>query len=360
MKTRYTSIELLRIVAMFLIVQSHFVFHGYRQICGGDFSDISNPLNEVLCRVMFTGNIGNVIFMIITGFFLCDSEKVSLKKLLRVVIQVFFYSVFCYFGYQYIYTNGNFSIKEAFIAVTPLIHSTYWYFTSYVLIYIFHPYLNLVIKNTNQKKLCTFIAIMMVVWGFIPALLRINVAGSDFLTFVLFYYIGGFLRRYYIVNKGFIVSSNSVDVDLPYNSKQNRAIFLVCLLIWILIAVPAFFFGPIAMGRLNRFTNIGSPLTIALSVSLFLLFLNITSIVSSKAINKVASCVGGVYLLHDNPYVRSILYTDILHLDRFVDSNSMFLYTITLIIVVFVLCLAIEFIRKAIYDYLEGAVVSEV
>ena len=86
---RNSNIELLRILAMLLIVQSHFSVHGYMEMVNGNLCSIGNGLNRFLLTAITTGNIGNGLFMLITGYFLSQSTSFRIRRFFRVVIQVF-------------------------------------------------------------------------------------------------------------------------------------------------------------------------------------------------------------------------------------------------------------------------------
>lgn len=359
---RSSNIELLRILAMFLIVQSHFAFHGYwTDVCHGDWGVINNLLNQSLLRSMITGNLGNIIFMLITGFFLCKSDKLIIRKLLSVIIQVFTYSIVCYFVYTIGYGSSVFHFKDIFKAATPLIHDTYWYFSAYVLIYLFHPFINRLINNISQKEFGFLILTMAIVWEFIPTFLNLNFGSSSFLNFLFFYFIGAYFRLYYTIGKGFECGNESCQEKTSscirqvyyWQPAQNRIIVLICCLLWFGFGVLQTMVPATNNIRLFRFVLMGYPLAILLSVSLFVLFLNWTSIKPSRTINTIAACTGGVYLLHMNPYVRTILYTNIFHVEKYIESYGMYAYTLVFVLTTFFVCVIVEFIRKQLYNLIE-------
>lgn len=340
MKVRNTNIEWLRIIAMFLIVFSHFSCHGYSEM--GGVKIITNVFNLSYLKLTFTGNLGTGLFMIITGYFLCTSSKVKTSRLLSVVIQVFTYSLLCYIIYTIMYGGGHFRPKEIFVALTPLIHETNWYFSAYVLIYLFHPHLNRLILNLNRQELRNLIVLMAIVWGVIPVFFFVKFNRTDFLFFSMMYFIGAYMRLY---------------PDGRYAKSYKKALFL-SVLAWIFIASMPIWTTKQISDLASLFYLNGSPLVIILSSSLFLLFLNKNEISYSSFINTVAACTGGIYLLHENPYVRSILYTDIFHLERYMKSDLMSLFTIGFVVLTFVVCAVIEFIRKSVYEVAEKVIIK--
>ncbi len=85
-KNRQSNFELLRIIAMLMIVAHHLVVHGVTQVSysSGTF------VNKIFASFLQPfGQIGVALFFMISGFFLCQKEKVSVKK---VALEAAFYS----------------------------------------------------------------------------------------------------------------------------------------------------------------------------------------------------------------------------------------------------------------------------
>ena len=86
---RQTGIELLRLLAMFGIVLSHWGGHGSWELT----SDNVNFINKVFLQLtQYFGEIGNCIFVMITGYFLATRDTINTKGLMRVVKDVKFYA----------------------------------------------------------------------------------------------------------------------------------------------------------------------------------------------------------------------------------------------------------------------------
>lgn len=78
-QARNSSIELLRIVTIILIIFHHFNIHGIWAM-EESHSLLSSWQMFVSCMTGWGGNVGNEIFMIITGYFMITG-KVHWKKL---------------------------------------------------------------------------------------------------------------------------------------------------------------------------------------------------------------------------------------------------------------------------------------
>lgn len=67
-KTRNSSIELLRIISMLMIILSHCCIHGLDSLSSKYF------INNFFTTVFFLGNLGVIIFMLITGYYTIESK----------------------------------------------------------------------------------------------------------------------------------------------------------------------------------------------------------------------------------------------------------------------------------------------
>lgn len=81
MKRRVSKFELLRIIAMYLIVLHHAVFHGILTV--SPVEQLRYPLTVTLSIILeMGGKIGVFIFVLITGYFMINS-KISIGKILK-------------------------------------------------------------------------------------------------------------------------------------------------------------------------------------------------------------------------------------------------------------------------------------
>ena len=76
---RNTNIEILRIIAILLIVISHDSVHNVTNV-----KEVSFGINKILLQMMTLGNLGSELFMLITGYYLINSSKVKLSKLINL------------------------------------------------------------------------------------------------------------------------------------------------------------------------------------------------------------------------------------------------------------------------------------
>lgn len=91
---RQSNFELLRIVAMVLILLFHYVYNSEFELKTSNFC-----LNKCVLRSLgFGGKLGVELFVLITGYFL--SKKCSgARGAVRFLLQVSFYGVLTYYVY---------------------------------------------------------------------------------------------------------------------------------------------------------------------------------------------------------------------------------------------------------------------
>ena len=93
-ETRNSNIEILRIIAIIMIIISHYCI----QVINEDMPATNNTFsitNKIICDSLTLGDIGVDIFIIIFGFFY-DKNKLRLNKIINLILQVLFYSLGIY------------------------------------------------------------------------------------------------------------------------------------------------------------------------------------------------------------------------------------------------------------------------
>ncbi|WP_415338254.1 hypothetical protein [Clostridium perfringens] len=94
----------------------------------------------------------------------------------------------------------------------------------------------------------------------------------------------------------------------------------------------------------------GNRLPIAIcSISLFLVFKNLR-VKSNKFINTISATTFGIYLIHDNTYVRPFLWNNILKNSEYLNSNFLVIHAIVSITIVFIICSIIDYLRKKLIE----------
>ena len=142
-KVRNSSIELLRIIAMVMIIFHHFAVHG-----GYTWDTTTNLIPRMWINfISMGGKVGVNVFVLITGYYLITSkESIKLDKVLKLVGQLVFYSVGIYLVFV-LTGKFDFSIITLIKRCLPITFIQWWFASTYFVLYIFHPYINKLLNS---------------------------------------------------------------------------------------------------------------------------------------------------------------------------------------------------------------------
>ncbi|MGL4862403.1 MAG: acyltransferase family protein [Cetobacterium sp.] len=90
-KERSSNFELLRIFAMVLIVTHHYSIHG-----NWEFNEVISMSKLYIQFLSIGGKLGVNLFIMITGYFMCDSNY-RVQTIKKIAIQTWVYSSFIYY-----------------------------------------------------------------------------------------------------------------------------------------------------------------------------------------------------------------------------------------------------------------------
>lgn len=173
-KQRATGPELLRIVAMILIVVSHASCIG-----SGIWEQQGSLRSFLLLNLYYAGSVGVAAFAMLTGYYM-HSSGFRLRGICKIVMQTLFYSLICYI--IYVISGGVVHGKELLKAFLPITTGQYWFVTAYVGLMLLTPFINMLLRLLSLKYVFLFSAILFVVNFICPSgiiqLMYLYVAGS--------------------------------------------------------------------------------------------------------------------------------------------------------------------------------------
>lgn len=326
-KVRNSNIEVLRIISIILIVISHYSVHN-----GIRYNDMTIGLNRFILEISMLGNIGTIIFVSISGYFLIDTNRIKLEKILKLLMQIMFYSITIYI-ILVLMNKKDFSIVSLLKNCLPITFKKYWFASTYFILYLFTPFINKFIKNLSRNEHLEYIILSLFIFSILNTLTGQDYYGNELVQFIIFYSIGSYMKLY------------------PDNKLNNNSvkIFIVSA---ILIAISIITMDLLGAPFANHSTYLlkrTSLLTIAISTSLLSIFSQKKPF-SNKIINDISSCTFGIYLISDNCYMRAILWKDIFKNSNFISSNYLLIHMILTILIVITSCIIIDKIRKEILE----------
>ena len=304
---RNSNIELLRIVSMGLIILFHFSVHGPWPEDGVLASDIAVGV------LAFGGKLGVNCFVLITGYFMTRSS-VRVASVLRVVLETWFYS----FGLLALFaaTQPELVTPERLEkALLPLVSGEYWFMTNFVALMVLSPFLNLLFGRLSPVGKSRLAAIGFVMISVLPTLTTFNPLGSDLLWFFYLYLMGGWLREH--MEAGATVDVLAPRGPLPWLDPARLTLHVGAvpltvasvLVSWGAIALICCAQAWFGFDRVNAQYPVWQYMipTFLASVGLLAAFAS-WKMPPTPAVNALAKCALGVYLIHDNPFVRAWLW----------------------------------------------------
>jgi hypothetical protein len=345
-KKRNSNYELLRITSMFMIVIYHIIVHS------SILANTAGMIHYILTFIEAILIVHVNSFVLVTGYYQCKSNF-KFKKLVALNNQVWFYRVaICVALILFnVITLSRVDIIRNFM---PIDLGFYWFIDIYMLLYCISPFLNILINKMDQKTFRKLLVACFIIICLIPSVTRqqavSNNSGYSLANFIFLYFIGAYFRIYKIEIWEF----------LKINSLKLKQLIYFGLFTLMLTINFAFYIlgcnllglGSIAreLGTVlvNATYSYDNPLVIIGALMYFLWFGCLT--IDSKFINKIGSLVFGVYLIHDNPYIRSVMY-QWFHFNPNVMVESYKVFPKILIVgcAIFVICLIIEGIRQIIF-----------
>lgn len=323
-KTRQSNFELLRIIAMLMILNLHsFVGQGKLSLSQIDSFIVFDYFRES-CSICAVN-----CFVLISGYF---GIKWKLKSLLNLVFQVYFYVIglfiiACLLGYS------DFSIIKFASRANCLIVS-YWFISAYLILYLIAPVLNSFVASSDKKRLLTFIVIYYIVQSYF-CLIGPKYF-NDCMNFVGLYLIGQYFRIY----------GND-----KLNVVSHGKLIITYILISLLICVFAIGQKILMHSGKTEFELLGgvysNPLVIIQSMCLFAVFLRLQ--ISNKFINWCGISSLSVYLIHLSPDIKNYYISFCQNLYEYPPLYHILILA-PFIIIVFSICILIDKIRLFIWN----------
>jgi len=304
MKKRNVSIELLRILAMMMVILLHYLGKGnlLQELTG------SMSLNGYVAWGMESLSAVAVnVYMLISGYFLVESGFKP-ARLVELICQVLFYTILVpvVLGGIGIVSLKEFTIYDILLNILPVQMNQYWFVTAYVIMYLFSPVLSAAAKAMKKEQLkYTIIGLLLffaVSKTILPVELAIDNRGNDGVWFLCVFLVAAYIRLYGIP----FFAEGSVKV---LRTKSFLCYLVSCLGIFVLtFAVRAVY---LKTGSLDHFIEIGFDynhvLNLLGAIGLFYAFLHWKlpqEGVFARVVLKVAPYSFGVYLAHEQLQIR--------------------------------------------------------
>ena len=324
-KPKESNLELLRIVNMLLIITHHLAVHT-------PFVFENIHIKYIVYFLSLGGKIGVNSFVLLTGYLLVD-KKLKIKNLFIIWVDVLFYSITIW-GFFYFYDKSY--IPEIKFFIFPITYYLYWFVTTYFIMYIILYFFNFQLYDVERKRYLKFIIILVILWSVLSSFPYVNLGYSNVLWFILLYLIGGYIKLY-------------------VNKIKNKYLYLfVGMISYFIIFIRTIINHSVLESDkyvITHYIEMNDFFILLVSIFLLLFFSNL-NIKYNKYINMVSSTTLGIYLIHDNPSMRTFLWTSYFRLFEITGSKYLILNSIKAIFIIFFVCIIIDLIRKFIIEVL--------
>lgn len=286
-KQRQSNIELLRIIAMMMIVGIHFTAavgwpHPREPICGGDLA--VNLLREYSMSFFYYSVDA---FVLISGWF---GIRFTWQGLGKFVFQCLFIWLSIYFV---LVACGMISLDNKYILQAFFLRRGGWFVKSYLFLFILSPILNVFVEHAGKRQHLTVLIVFYLFQSLMAWYPGNSVAeisrGYSALSFIGLYLLARYVRLYV--------------ADTPWFKRQSKWTFLaIALILAACISLPGSYWIRHGVNWWPVMNSYVSPLTILGALCLLLFFSRLN--VQHKVINFLAAGSFTVYLFHENPIIK--------------------------------------------------------
>ncbi len=286
-KMRDSNMELLRIIAMLLVMIVHTGFVSLGQPSQHELQ--SSP--GITTYRFFCQSLSIIcvnLFILLSGWYGIRPQK---KSFLRFLFQIAFFVLGGFFIYLSITPEKALTI-ESLLKLFLLLPDN-WFIKAYILLYILAPFLNSFLDSATQSQKGKFIASFFVIqsiYGWLFNGMRDFEDGYTTISFIGLYMLANYVRH---SQSQFFKLSRKVDI-----------------LIYILISCALTILSLILCASNHSYEFLfayNNPLVVISSLYFFLYFTKLS--LQSRIINNIATSSFAIYLLHCNPFFFRQIYT---------------------------------------------------
>jgi len=290
-RIRESSGELIRLIAMLMIVAHHWVVHAmYPTIL--DDMDVANSTWDYS---YFIGThcfffIGVNLFILISGWY---SIKLKPRGFLNLYTICAAYALLYVLKKVVAHGPDVLNIYHILMVLLPFSHTNLWFIQCYVALMLLSPLLNSAIDSMSRKTyqwVLVLLAVISVWFGYIWQISFMNGTGSTTLQFITIYVLGGYLRRY---------------CNFEWRLRNRWKLwwsYVGFSVLWGIIVLSVYWFPLADLLKFYSPFRYCNPLIIGASVSFFLFIMSFQF--KSKIINWLAISCLAVYIVQETifPY----------------------------------------------------------
>lgn len=355
-ENRNSNFELMRIISMLFIILYHIIMHGkVIELCTNDFLRALFKIIEIATLVHVNS------FVLLTGYFqsTCRFKQSKIWKIMNASLFYRITIVLVLTGIGIITLDKLSVFKELF----PLEMYQNWFIKYYIILYFMSPLLNASINYMSKKTFKRTIIVLFFLFCLFPTLTGCQTFENNGYTlyhFIYLYLIGAYLRKFSVFKATFLKDKSVC---------QQRCILILIISLCIGINFIIYQFALNYVGNNNFIRELcnsmnlfhlyyNNPLVLLQSICYFLLFSTFN--IKSKLINIISSLTIGIYLIHDNNYIRANIYTWFSVSTTPVTSPIFIIKYVLLAFIIFIICAIIEYIRQKLFLLIYNLRISKI
>ena len=338
---RLANIELLRIVAMLMVVMLHYLGKGDLLPDKSIHMDVTGYVAWTLESFAI---VAVNVYVLISGYFLVESEF-RFGKIVKLVSQVLFYTILITvlaFSFGLV-GKEELGVYNLIVQIFPFQLEQYWFMTSYLVMYIVSPVLAMGAKALSQKNLkvvtLAMVTFMCIEKSILPVQIVFDQRGYDALWFICLFLVAAYIRLYGIKI-----------LEKPLNAMT----LYVTGCIFLMVEDLAFSYVREEVGEMGHL--IGTPyhynhifnLVASLGLFMFFLQLKVKDGMFANFVCKIAPYTLGVYLLHEQIYVRE-LWPKWFGLGVGQNEWIFLVGTIGTVLIVFTIGILVDYLRSLVF-----------
>lgn len=341
---REYGLDLLRSLSMVFVIVLHLIGHGG---LGEMFRD-GTPAGILVSLANFAVYPAVDCFVLLSGYLLCE-RPFRVERIIKVWLPAVFWSVViqCIF---FLKDPDSISAGTVVYMFLPVLNGRYWFLNAYIVMMLLSPVMNRILRSMSKWQLRGILLSCVLIFCVAP----IFALGSDvfktqsgygFAWFLALYLCGGYIRLY----------------TPKLNRKQSG---------YALLSYVGFVVGQLLWVWITGLLNDRLVLAGALS-GLFLRYTSIPVFGSALCLlhyfrserfsepgclpaflGRLSGLVFAVYLIHDHPLIRE---TVVQNMFRGMEETAWYLtllWAAGVVCVIFLLCVAAEWIRAKLFRVL--------
>ena len=284
-KNRIYSLDLLRMIAMLLVVAYHSSLYTF------SFAEAMQPGTIVFPQINYLAAVAikNVaaicvdIFWLICGYFMIDAVKVNGRRFLLLWIAGVFWSVITY---------------PSFGSFFPVVTGRYWFLSDYLAVMLLAPALNRLLRSLDRGGFATLAGVLFAVFSVVPSFAGSMAPGSFCVAWALVMYVFGAGVRLHLPR-------------VPGAWRRSAAVYVASVVGGFAALGLNFYLKRFGFERFFGTDEYFFVVNVVSSLALFRLFLNLELREGAlvRMVKFATPAVFGVYLIHESGGIRPWLWS---------------------------------------------------